>query len=100
MPPCPDCGPSHKYTTCSLLMTTWVHAYPLTTTTWSQTLHGQVGYIYTHMQTLKDLDPQDAIILSESYLKKLSDVTCTVVCHHLLACTKYLTSVLLVTLLY
>ena len=81
-------------------MTTSAHAHPLTTTTWSQNLHGQVGYIRTRMQTLKDLDPQDATILSESYLKKLADVTHAVVCPHLLARTKYLMSALLATLLY
>ena len=100
MPLCPDCGPSHKYTTCLLSMTTSAHAHPLTTTTWSQNLYGQVSYICTHMQTLKDLDLQDTTILSESYLKKLTDVTHTVVCPHLLARTKYLMSALLVTLLY
>ena len=80
-------------------MTTSAHAHPLTATTWSQNIHGQVSYIRTRMQTLKDLDPQDATILSESYLKKLADVTHTVVCPHLLAHTN-LTSALLATLLY
>lgn len=55
-------------------MTSVNHNVPSTPANWTQRLHGQVGFIRDRVQKLdRDGDPQDNVILTQSYLQRLSD---------------------------
>jgi len=55
-------------------MTSSNHNVPSTPANWTQRLQGQVGFICDRVQKLNcDSNPQDNIVLTQSYLQWLSD---------------------------
>jgi len=61
-------------------MTSANHNISSTPANWTQRLHGQVSFIRDRVQKLdRDGDPQDNIILTQSYLQQLSDAVCVAI---------------------